>query len=32
VFETHVNVAAAKAVGLTVPQSMITQATKVFGQ
>jgi putative tryptophan/tyrosine transport system substrate-binding protein len=32
VFETHVNVAAAKAVGLTVPASMITQATKVFGQ
>jgi putative tryptophan/tyrosine transport system substrate-binding protein len=32
VFETHVNVAAAKSVGLTVPASMITQATKVFGQ
>ena len=32
VFETHVNVAAAKSVGLTVPASMIAQATKVFGQ
>jgi putative ABC transport system substrate-binding protein len=32
VFETHVNLAAAKSVGLTVPASMITQATKVFGQ
>jgi putative ABC transport system substrate-binding protein len=32
VFETHVNVAAAKSVGLTIPQSMIEQATKVFGQ
>ena len=31
-FETHVNVAAAKAVGLTVPTAMIAQATKVFGQ
>jgi putative tryptophan/tyrosine transport system substrate-binding protein len=32
VFETHVNVAAAKARGLTVPAAMIAQATKVFGQ
>src|ERR1700730_10730455 len=32
VFEKHVNVAAAKFVGLTIPESVIKQATKVFGQ
>jgi putative ABC transport system substrate-binding protein len=32
VFETHVNLAAAKAVGLTVPEAIVKQATKVFGQ
>jgi len=32
VFETHVNLAAANAVGLTVPASIVKQATKVFGQ
>ena len=32
VFETHVNVAAARAAGLTVPDSALKQATKVFGQ
>ncbi len=30
VFDTRVNVAAAKAVGLTVPDSILKQATKVF--
>jgi len=32
VFETQFNVAAARSVGLTVPESMLKQATKVFGQ
>jgi len=32
VFESHVNVAAARAAGLTVPDSVLKQATKVFGQ
>jgi len=32
VFEVHVNVGAAKAAGLTVPEGVIKQATKVFGQ
>jgi putative tryptophan/tyrosine transport system substrate-binding protein len=32
VFEVHVNVAAARAAGLTVPDSVVKQATKVFGQ
>jgi putative ABC transport system substrate-binding protein len=32
VFETHVNVAAAKSVGLTIPEPILRQATKVFGQ
>ncbi len=30
VFESHVNLAAAKAVGLTVPEAIVKQATKVF--
>jgi putative tryptophan/tyrosine transport system substrate-binding protein len=32
VFETHVNVAAANSVGLTVPAPIVSRATKVFGQ
>ncbi|HET7668969.1 MAG TPA: ABC transporter substrate-binding protein [Burkholderiales bacterium] len=32
VFEVHVNVAAARAAGLQVPDSVLKQATKVFGQ
>lgn len=32
VFESHINVAAARAAGLTVPDSVLKQATKVFGQ
>ena len=32
VFEVHVNVAAARAAGLSVPDSALKQATKVFGQ
>jgi putative tryptophan/tyrosine transport system substrate-binding protein len=32
VFETHINLGAARAVGLTVPESVVKQATKVFGQ
>lgn len=32
VFETHINVAAAKSVGLIIPYPLIKQATKVFGQ
>jgi putative ABC transport system substrate-binding protein len=32
VFEVHVNLGAAKAAGLTVPESIVKQASKVFGQ
>jgi len=32
VFEVHVNVAAARAAGLKVPDSVLKQATKVLGQ
>jgi putative ABC transport system substrate-binding protein len=32
VFEVHINAAAARAAGLTVPESALKQATKVFGQ
>ena len=32
VFEVHVNLAAARAAGLSVPDSALKQATKVFGQ
>lgn len=32
VFEVHVNVGAARAAGLQVPDSVLKQATKVFGQ
>ena len=32
VFEVHVNVGAARAAGLSVPDSVLKQATKVFGQ
>jgi putative tryptophan/tyrosine transport system substrate-binding protein len=32
VFEVHVNVAAARAAGLSVPDNVLKQATKVFGQ
>ena len=32
VFELHVNAAAAKAAGLTIPRAILKQASKVFGQ
>ena len=32
VFEVHINVAAARAAGLKVPDDILKQATKVFGQ